>query len=161
MVGTNDAFLMFYPPTLPRRSRRRWRRSSCWGRWNAGRGARRRWRRGHRLPGVRRLRPSRERDLVALGVHALHVGHVVAVLHRLVCARGIARAHGRPSEETPARADRRPDADRKSTRLNSSHLVISYAVFCLKKKKKINSIHENTKLSSHNRRRQSASTSSL
>src|SRR5688500_19495171 len=26
-------------------------------------------------------------------------------------------------------------ADRKSTRLNSSHLVISYAVFCLKKKK--------------------------
>src|SRR2546426_8402937 len=27
--------------------------------------------------------------------------------------------------------------DRKSTRLNSSHLVISYAVFCLKKKKKI------------------------
>src|SRR5256885_4683990 len=30
----------------------------------------------------------------------------------------------------------RLDQDRKSTRLNSSHLVISYAVFCLKKKKK-------------------------
>src|SRR5256885_11273416 len=30
-------------------------------------------------------------------------------------------------------------ADRKSTRLNSSHLVISYAVFCLKKKN--NSLH--------------------
>src|SRR5256885_7196009 len=29
----------------------------------------------------------------------------------------------------------RRQADRKSTRLNSSHLVISYAVFCLKKKK--------------------------
>src|SRR2546426_8890643 len=29
-----------------------------------------------------------------------------------------------------------PVIDRKSTRLNSSHLVISYAVFCLKKKKK-------------------------
>src|SRR2546426_7382189 len=28
----------------------------------------------------------------------------------------------------------RPERDRKSTRLNSSHLVISYAVFCLKKK---------------------------
>src|SRR5215467_14886030 len=28
------------------------------------------------------------------------------------------------------------EQDRKSTRLNSSHLVISYAVFCLKKKKK-------------------------
>src|SRR2546426_4859700 len=31
--------------------------------------------------------------------------------------------------------------DRKSTRLNSSHLVISYAVFCLKKKKKKKNIH--------------------
>src|SRR5256885_12586942 len=31
---------------------------------------------------------------------------------------------------------RHPGADRKSTRLNSSHLVISYAVFCLKKKNK-------------------------
>src|ERR1039457_4974903 len=30
---------------------------------------------------------------------------------------------------------RRNIIDRKSTRLNSSHLVISYAVFCLKKKK--------------------------
>src|SRR2546426_8087882 len=30
--------------------------------------------------------------------------------------------------------DLSPDLDRKSTRLNSSHLVISYAVFCLKKK---------------------------
>src|SRR2546426_8182347 len=30
----------------------------------------------------------------------------------------------------------RCSTDRKSTRLNSSHLVISYAVFCLKKKKK-------------------------
>src|SRR5256885_12175024 len=33
-------------------------------------------------------------------------------------------------------AARKPLRDRKSTRLNSSHLVISYAVFCLKKKKK-------------------------
>src|SRR5258708_23829575 len=33
--------------------------------------------------------------------------------------------------------------DRKSTRLNSSHQIISYAVFCLKKKKKnINAIHK-------------------
>src|SRR5258708_18369719 len=34
--------------------------------------------------------------------------------------------------------DRRPvlSQDRKSTRLNSSHQIISYAVFCLKKKKK-------------------------
>src|SRR2546421_8884967 len=32
------------------------------------------------------------------------------------------------------------DRDRKSTRLNSSHDQISYAVFCLKKKKKIRSV---------------------
>src|SRR2546430_3159073 len=43
---------------------------------------------------------------------------------------------------TRARAGRRsrpPDrrADRKSTRLNSSHSQISYAVFCLKKKKRV------------------------
>src|SRR6266446_9604022 len=36
------------------------------------------------------------------------------------------------------RGPRQPD--RKSTRLNSSHLVISYAVFCLKKKKKSNGV---------------------
>src|SRR5256885_11179573 len=42
--------------------------------------------------------------------------------------------HGRRSRTCE---QRRADAtDRKSTRLNSSHLVISYAVFCLKKKKK-------------------------
>src|SRR5207248_9174931 len=35
-------------------------------------------------------------------------------------------------------ADRFKTSDRKSTRLNSSHRTISYAVFCLKKKKKKN-----------------------
>src|SRR5256885_6781764 len=35
-----------------------------------------------------------------------------------------------------AASERNAARDRKSTRLNSSHLVISYAVFCLKKKKK-------------------------
>src|SRR5215467_12914676 len=35
--------------------------------------------------------------------------------------------------------------DRKSTRLNSSHLVISYAVFCLKKKKKKQKTNEKKK----------------
>src|SRR5437899_8234159 len=34
---------------------------------------------------------------------------------------------------------RSPSPDRKSTRLNSSHLGISYAVFCLKKKRRIRS----------------------
>src|SRR5205814_2511759 len=35
------------------------------------------------------------------------------------------------------------EPDRKSTRLNSSHLGISYAVFCLKKKKKTNDMLKN------------------
>src|SRR5256885_11123141 len=38
----------------------------------------------------------------------------------------------------------RSTGDRKSTRLNSSHLVISYAVFCLKKKKKPSNIGSDT-----------------
>src|SRR2546426_8779396 len=49
--------------------------------------------------------------------------------------------HGRRGRSPPLRAPGRaraaaapPARDRKSTRLNSSHLVISYAVFCLKKK---------------------------
>src|SRR2546426_9114255 len=37
--------------------------------------------------------------------------------------------------EAGSRGDALNQRDRKSTRLNSSHLVISYAVFCLKKKK--------------------------
>src|SRR5438132_7034023 len=37
------------------------------------------------------------------------------------------------------------DEDRKSTRLNSSHTVISYAVFCLKKKKKKEMTEKKTK----------------
>src|SRR2546426_9392919 len=41
------------------------------------------------------------------------------------------RANKEPRRKTGAER-----LDRKSTRLNSSHLVISYAVFCLKKKKK-------------------------
>src|SRR5437773_4424445 len=40
--------------------------------------------------------------------------------------------HARPEWEHRRRIERR---DRKSTRLNSSHITISYAVFCLKKKK--------------------------
>src|SRR5438876_8948692 len=45
---------------------------------------------------------------------------------------------GRPAGDVGAVRLRRrpPDRDRKSTRLNSSHPSISYAVFCLKKKNK-------------------------
>src|SRR3712207_8234812 len=76
--------------------------------------------------------------------------------------RPSSRAVGRGSSLSPPRSGRRPPdaggggrpsapADRKSTRLNSSHANISYAVFCLKKKnipnrlalklKLLNSIH--------------------
>src|SRR5690348_17553906 len=44
-------------------------------------------------------------------------------------------AHGRPASHRHGHL-LRPARDRKSTRLNSSHPSISYAVFCLKKKKK-------------------------
>src|SRR5438132_10056793 len=63
-------------------------------------------------------------------------------VHRrsLAPSRGAFRAGPR---QRGARAERvlrgrleEPQGDRKSTRLNSSHTVISYAVFCLKKKKK-------------------------
>src|SRR5256885_11765078 len=47
------------------------------------------------------------------------------------CARDPERQRAAARELT----DADDDQDRKSTRLNSSHLVISYAVFCLKKKK--------------------------
>src|ERR1039457_7444513 len=45
-----------------------------------------------------------------------------------------------PSGRRPWRNLCRPRTDRKSTRLNSSHLVISYAVFCLKKNRDDNDI---------------------
>src|SRR5690349_22001419 len=51
-----------------------------------------------------------------------------------------AQAPGRglelPAGPRPPREPARATGDRKSTRLNSSHVEISYAVFCLKKKKK-------------------------
>src|SRR5256885_17190580 len=52
--------------------------------------------------------------------------------------RSLAGHHGHAAfrPEPDRRQPLEERGDRKSTRLNSSHLVISYAVFCLKKKKK-------------------------
>src|SRR3712207_8704855 len=51
-------------------------------------------------------------------------------------ARPAGPDHGRTDGRSrPEPETRSPQADRKSTRLNSSHANISYAVFCLKKKK--------------------------
>src|SRR3712207_7467342 len=54
------------------------------------------------------------------------------VLFQLYAVLG--RRVGRQPEDAAEVEARRPAADRKSTRLNSSHANISYAVFCLKKK---------------------------
>src|SRR5438034_2461106 len=57
-----------------------------------------------------------------------------------------------------AKRDHPPQLDRKSTRLNSSHTVISYAVFCLKKKKKntdIKRLHKSDKQVNEKRERES------
>src|SRR5258708_19337223 len=72
---------------------------------------------------------------------------------------GRQKARGHPLQD-PAADDRsgnvcagdgsaRPDGcgparDRKSTRLNSSHQIISYAVFCLKKKNNTTSLHQSS-----------------
>src|SRR5256885_9704391 len=68
---------------------------------------------------------------------------VEPVAHVLLVERGLRVSRLVAVERPEARGIGRQDlvrqhdlsvADRKSTRLNSSHLVISYAVFCLKKK---------------------------
>src|SRR5690606_40530757 len=65
-----------------------------------------------------------------------------------------------PATHTLAAAPRLRDSpgdalllDRKSTRLNSSHVKISYAVFCLKKKILIGDILDHHPLSAHHRTR--------
>src|SRR2546421_5479352 len=57
----------------------------------------------------------------------------------------IRRLGFRPNAQARRILKRRAEIDRKSTRLNSSHDQISYAVFCLKKKKKTNNIHMHEK----------------
>src|SRR2546430_13612752 len=63
------------------------------------------------------------------------------------------REHQRAVFGVPARVHVSPlgivrSLDRKSTRLNSSHSQISYAVFCLKKKKSANTIYSNNTVES-------------
>src|SRR3712207_7138326 len=55
-------------------------------------------------------------------------------LRLAVSARPVHPGGGRARDRARRRADHLRGRDRKSTRLNSSHANISYAVFCLKKK---------------------------
>src|SRR5438874_5216013 len=58
--------------------------------------------------------------------------------------RRVSSVHPRKTHrDAVTSASFRPALDRKSTRLNSSHVEISYAVFCLKKKKKKKNKKEN------------------
>src|SRR5438876_9924861 len=72
----------------------------------------------------------------ALPISHVHPGHPVG--HRAglaVAGRTAHRDRGHRHSGSSARGPSRALGDRKSTRLNSSHPSISYAVFCLKKKK--------------------------
>src|SRR3712207_7803414 len=63
-------------------------------------------------------------------------GALKLVARRFVLARVDGRASARIGQARPVHLAVGAQGDRKSTRLNSSHANISYAVFCLKKKKK-------------------------
>src|SRR5256885_10782047 len=73
---------------------------------------------------------TRVRTERAVGLRGSALQHVEAVGAVPVRVARVGAGHG-VALICPAHQRRR---DRKSTRLNSSHLVISYAVFCLKKK---------------------------
>src|SRR6266850_180856 len=84
---------------------------------------------------------SAQRDAYLAGEPADDARFVADFAHALEHAGGYPpeearRVAGTLLPEILSYAPTRPASDRKSTRLNSSHLVISYAVFCLKKKKK-------------------------
>src|SRR2546426_2583626 len=64
----------------------------------------------------------------------LHQFQSVRDSHATRCIRSSMKFEGKAL--VPYATNTKLASDRKSTRLNSSHLVISYAVFCLKKKKK-------------------------
>src|SRR2546430_13900045 len=71
-------------------------------------------------------------DTATTEIYTLSLHDALPISGAACCARG-REGDGAARE---ARCRRRQRVDRKSTRLNSSHSQISYAVFCLKKKKK-------------------------
>src|SRR3712207_6968894 len=72
-----------------------------------------------------------------------HAARVRSALAQPANRRRARRRRRREEQGVRRAAAKEPGAlDRKSTRLNSSHANISYAVFCLKKKKKRRTIYE-------------------
>src|SRR3712207_8166845 len=67
-------------------------------------------------------------------------GNCAATVASLVASHQALRRIIRKFDSDPREVEIRENRDRKSTRLNSSHANISYAVFCLKKKKPDDSI---------------------
>src|SRR5690242_21294198 len=72
----------------------------------------------------------------ALAAGAAGLGERAGRVEGQAALRGRDGRHGQGGDQGRRRADADPAEDRKSTRLNSSHMSISYAVFCLKKKNK-------------------------
>src|SRR5256885_12420718 len=83
-------------------------------------------------------------DTATTEIYTLSLHDALPISHRE--ATGDHRQHRHA--ETHRQRGRHGREDRKSTRLNSSHLVISYAVFCLKKKKKTLSITTHYRMNS-------------
>src|SRR5437870_11146396 len=93
-----------------------------------------------------RGRPGEDHVFIRAYVGGVALAEAAAVIGRNGLSRKTA-AVNKQRREAPATkhssegallagVERRRIVDRKSTRLNSSHVAISYAVFCLKKKKK-------------------------
>src|SRR5258708_14042046 len=88
-------------------------------------------------------------EIYTLSLHdALPIFSVIAPYHIHAAQKKAANRDNAPAKPSQAAETDRDDLDRKSTRLNSSHQIISYAVFCLKKKKK--NIGENTLITEDN-----------
>src|SRR2546429_851129 len=96
----------------------------------------------HRLCGASRgsLAKSQSRKVQPFARAVAESAHTA--LERTRAVRGACLR--RRGAAQPSRWLRERGGDRKSTRLNSSHGYISYAVFCLKKKKIKTSIHQNS-----------------
>src|SRR5690625_5857911 len=91
-------------------------------------------------PGFAQVMVVHNRKGVLVVHHRLKAGIGAHVLTHLLAQKTRIEVSGRREEKHPKCRGgmdiQRRQTDRKSTRLNSSHVAISYAVFCLKKKKK-------------------------